>query len=68
MSYPNTLLGRCTAAHQEEPSGLPEHRVAAVFEHMAAEIICLQELDAQLTLHQFCRVLLDEAGKAEGRQ
>ena len=68
MSYPNTLLGRCTQAHQEEPSGLPDHRVAAVFEHLAAEILYLQELDPQLTLHRFSRDLLEEAAAVEGRQ
>ena len=67
MSYPNTLLGRCCQAHQEEPSGLPAHRVAAIFEHLAAEILYLQELNPQLTLHQFSRDLLEEAAAVEGR-
>jgi hypothetical protein len=68
MTYPNTLLGRCTVAHQEELSGLPDHRVAAVFEHLAAEILYLQELDPQLTLRQFSRNLLEEAAAVEGRE
>ncbi len=66
MTYLNTLLGRCTLALLEEPSNQPSHKTAAIFEHLAAEISFLQQC-REISLHDFAKLLLDEAAQIPDR-
>jgi hypothetical protein len=66
MSNPNnTLLGRCALAYQE--SGSSEHlcSMAAVFEHLAAEVHLIALFDPGLTIDQLSYILIKEAEAAE---
>jgi hypothetical protein len=66
MSNPNnTLLGRCALAYQE--SGSSEHlcSMAAVFEHLAAEVLLMAHYDPELTIDQLASTLIEEAEAAE---
>jgi hypothetical protein len=66
MSNPNnTLLGRCALAYQE--SGSNEHlcSMAAVFEHLAAEVLLMAHYDPELTIDQLASTLIKEAEAAE---
>jgi hypothetical protein len=70
MSNPNnTLLGRCALAYQESFFfGSSEHlcSMAAVFEHLAAEISFLQQC-SEISLHDFAKLLRDEAAQIPDR-
>ena len=77
MSTDNTLLGRCTVAYAEAwnermktlgPAGKtdwPDHAqrrgVAAVLEHLAAELTALNQRNERLTVHELSRLLSTEA-------
>ena len=66
MSNPNnTLLGRCALAYHE--SGSNEHlcSMASVFEHLAAELLLMDQYDPDLTIHQLAGTLIKEAEAAE---
>ena len=66
MSNPNnTLLCRCALAYQE--SGSNEHlcSMAAVFEHLAAEVLLMAHYDPELTIDQLASTLIKEAEAAE---
>jgi hypothetical protein len=71
MAYDNTLLGRCVAAHDEalELCGpfddWQEPCVAAVLQHLAAEITVLHQAEPRLSLHEFARLLVREAASVE---
>lgn len=77
MSPDNTLLGRCTVAYAEAwneriktmgPAGKIEwpddaqHRgTAAVLEHLAAELLVLNQRNDRLTVHEISRLLFAAA-------
>lgn len=71
MSNPdNTLLGRCTVALEEaiNASGYPAHTtrtrragVAAVLEHLAAELVVLNQREPRVSVHEVARMLTLEA-------
>jgi len=69
MSNPNnTLLGRCALAYQESFFfGSSEHlcSMAAVFEHLAAEVLLVAHYDPELTIDQLASTLIKEAEAAE---
>jgi hypothetical protein len=73
----NTLLGRCLVAYEEafeeaitSQTVNPMSRragIAAVLEHLAAEIIVLHQRDDRLTVHQLVHILtLEAAGELAG--
>jgi|LauGreDrversion4_2_1035121.scaffolds.fasta_scaffold76615_7 hypothetical protein len=73
----NTLLGRCTVALTEALMGdLPptteqkagaRRGVAAVLEHLAAEMVWLNQKNPSLTVHELARTLtLESAGELAG--
>jgi len=70
MSTDSTLLGRCTVAYTEAVNSLdyPYHTtrsrrrgVAAVLEHLAAELLVLNQRNERLTVHELSRLLRQEA-------
>lgn len=70
MTCDNTLLGRCTVALEEaiNASDYPAHTtrtrragVAAVLEHLAAELLVLNQRNDRLTVHELSRLLLAAA-------
>ena len=70
MPPDNTLLGRCTVAYTEAVNSLdyPHHTtrsrrcgVAAVLEHLAAELLMLNQRNERLTVHELSRLLRQEA-------
>jgi hypothetical protein len=76
MNENNTLLGRCTVALDEAISTInyPPHTmrarragVAAVLDHLAAEIAVMVERAPNLTAHQLITILrLEAAGELGG--
>lgn len=77
MTTDNTLLGRCTVALEEalapsvpltrEQSTAARRGVAAVLEHLAAEIIVMHQREPRLTVHELARRLtLEAAGELAG--
>jgi len=66
----NTLLGRCCAAYGETIgdgwSPVLQIGVAAVLEHLAAELMAYQELRGSVTSHELARILLEAARPATG--
>jgi len=72
----NTMLGRCTVAFQEAVDSIdyPLHTtrtqragVAAVLEHLAAEMVWLNQQQPSLTVHELARILtLEAAGELAG--
>lgn len=74
MTYDNTLLGRCTVALDEaiSKSDYPAHTmrtrqrgVAAVFEHLAAELLLMSQRDKAMTVHGAARLLLEAAKESK---
>jgi hypothetical protein len=71
MTFHNTLLGRCATAYEERHAnlGLLDDEVAlcvaAVLEHLAAEITVLHQAEPRLSLHEFARLLVREAASVE---
>ena len=65
MSVNNTLLGRCTVAYDEAiVPGSRRAGVAAVLDHLAAEIAVMMERAPNLTPHQIITILrLESAGE-----
>jgi hypothetical protein len=70
MTFENTILGRCCTAYEEryeltgpfdDPTPLC---VAAVLEHLAAEILVLHQQEPRLTVHELARRLIYEAAAA----
>lgn len=66
MNPDNTLLGRCTVAYEEAVQSLtyPPHTmrarrtgVAAVLDHLAAEMLVMYERDERLSVHEMARLL-----------
>ena len=63
----NTLLGRCTVALSEahELTGpfddWTEICTAAVLQHLAAELVMMNQREPRLTIHELARRLEDEA-------
>ncbi len=77
MTNDNTLLGRCLVAYAEAfeeaitsqaVSPMSRRRgVAAVLEHLAAEIIVMHQREPRLTVHELARRLtLEAAGELAG--
>ena len=77
MTYDNTLLGRCLVAYEEafeeaitSQAVNPMSRrrgVAAVLEHLAAELVMMTQRDPRLTVHELARRLtMEAAGKLAG--
>jgi hypothetical protein len=77
MTTPNTMLGRCLVAYEEafeeaitSQAVNPMSRrrgVAAVLEHLAAEIIVMHQREPSLTVHELARRLtLEAAGELAG--
>lgn len=76
MNPDNTLLGRCTVAMEEalNASDYPAHTtrtrragVAAVLEHLAAELLVMNQRNERLSVHQVARILtLEAAGELAG--
>jgi hypothetical protein len=77
MTTDNTLLGRCTVALEEalapsvpltrEQSTAARRGVAAVLEHLAAEIVWLNQKEPSLTVHELARrLMLEAAGELAG--
>lgn len=66
----NTFLDRCCAAYNETVgNGWSPARhigVAAVLEHLAAELLAYQELRGSVTSHELARILLEAARPATG--
>ena len=71
MTHENTLLGRCCTAYEEryeltgpfdDPTPLC---VAAVLEHLAAEILVLHQREPRMTVHELARLLIRDASSAE---
>ena len=68
MTFDNTMLGRCCTAYEErfETTGPFDDTIplclAAVFEHLAAEIKVLHQAEPRLTVHELARRLIYEAG------
>jgi hypothetical protein len=62
----NTLLGRCTAAFSEayELAGpfddWTEMCVGAVLEHLAAELVIMDQRNLRLSMHELARILATE--------
>lgn len=79
MTPDNTLLGRCTVAYAEAyakaamtwPEGAdPQHArragVAGVLEHLAAELLVMNQRNERLSVHEAARILtLEAAGEAQ---
>jgi hypothetical protein len=75
MTIPNTLLGRCLVAYEEafeeaitSQAVNPMSRragVAAVLEHLAAELTWLNQQNPCLTVHELARILIQEADGSE---
>lgn len=73
MNPDNTLLGRCTVAYSEavEAIDYPQHTtrvrragVAAVLEHLAAELLVLNQRNERISIHEVARMLrLEAAGE-----
>ena len=77
MNPDNTLLGRCTVAYSEafeaaitSQAIAPQSRragVAAVLEHLAAELLVLNSRNDRLSVHEVARMLrLEAAGELAG--
>jgi hypothetical protein len=70
VTYDNTLLGRCVVAHEEAVQAIdyPPHTmrarrtgVAAVLEHLAAELLVMNQRNERLSVHEVARILTLEA-------
>lgn len=64
----NTLLGRCVAAFDERHELLgpfdedwQELCIAAVFRHLAAELVVMNQRDQRLTVHELARILREQS-------
>ena len=55
----DSLLDRCAAAYEDAILSQYSHRqaIAAVLEHVAAELVVMNQRDARLTVHQVVRCL-----------
>jgi hypothetical protein len=65
----NTLLGRCTVAYEEAfndalqawPDASARRRgVAAVIEHLAAELLMHQRNDGRMSVHDAAQLLMED--------
>lgn len=71
MTFHNTLLGRCCTAYEERHADLGPLDdevtlcVAAVLEHLFAEIMVLHQTHPRLTLHGFAGLLAQQAASVE---
>jgi ribosomal protein S18 acetylase RimI-like enzyme len=73
MTAENTLLGRCTVAYSEafeaeitSQAISPQSRragVAAVLEHLAAELLVMHQQDHRLSVHEMAQVLKNASGQ-----
>lgn len=66
MTHDNTILGRCCTAYEERLIALGYDEelhlcLAAVLEHLAAEILVLHQQNPRLTVHELARLLTREA-------
>lgn len=71
MNPDNTLLGRCTLVFGEallpgtpltrEQSAGARRGVAAVLEHLAAELLVMNQRNERLSVHECARLLIDAA-------
>jgi hypothetical protein len=77
MTYDNTLLGRCLLAYEERyskvagifmpPNSCTRPAVAAVLEHLAAELLVMKQRNERLSVHEVARILtLEAAGESAG--
>lgn len=77
MNTDNTLLGRCTVAYAEaleasissetSPQQSLRASMAAVLEHLAAELIVMNQRNERLSVHEVARILtLEAAGELAG--
>lgn len=77
MTYDNTLMGRCTVAFSEallpgtpltrEQAAGARRGVAAVLEHLAAELLVMNQRNERLSVHEVARILtLEAAGELAG--
>lgn len=77
MTADNTLLGRCTVAYSEAFEAAITSQaiatdwccagVAAVLEHLAAELLVLNSRNERLSVHEVARMLrLEAAGELAG--
>lgn len=77
MTYDNTLLGRCMVAYSEafeeaitSQAVAPQSRragIAAVLEHLAAELVALNLREPRISVHEVARMLtLEAAGELSG--
>jgi hypothetical protein len=64
----NTLLGRCVAAFDDRHELLgpfdddwQELCVAAVLQHLAAELVVMLQRDPRFTVHELARILRQES-------
>lgn len=65
----DTLLNRCAAAHEDAILSQYSHQraIAAVLEHVAAELVVMNQRDPRLTAHQVVqRFRLEAAGQLAG--
>lgn len=73
----NTLLGRCTVAFSEallpgtpltrEQAAGARRGTAAVLEHLAAELLVMNQRNERLSVHEVARILtLEAAGELAG--
>lgn len=55
----DSLLDRCAAAYEDAILSQYNHRqaIAAVLEHVAAELVVMNQRDARLTVHEAARRL-----------
>ena len=62
----DTLLDRCAAAYEDAILSQYSHRqaIATVLEHVAAELVAMNQRDARLTVHQVAQRLRMEADQA----
>jgi len=83
MTDNNTLLGRCTVAYAEAwneriktmgpagklewPDDAQRQGVAAVLEHLAAELLVMNQRNERLSVHEVARIFrLEAAGELAG--
>lgn len=65
----DTLLNRCAAAYEDAILSQYNHQqaIAAVLEHVAAELVVMNQRDPRLTVHQVVqRFRLEAAGQLAG--
>jgi hypothetical protein len=71
MTFENSILGRCCAAYETRFHDLGTYDdeiplcVAAVLDHLAGEILVLNQQDPRLTVERLAKVLMREAASVE---